>query len=75
MKSSFEETLVAVWRQALVEKSEAVKLGTEHFPVTKARRNAFAKLRSTSMETRLWGLSGTQKPSRDGLIWREQGRR
>jgi hypothetical protein len=37
MKSSFEETLISVWRQALVEKSEAVKLRTEHFPVTKSK--------------------------------------
>jgi hypothetical protein len=37
MKLSFEETLIAVWRQALVEKSENVKLGTEHFPVTKSK--------------------------------------
>jgi hypothetical protein len=37
MKPSFEQTLIAVWRQALVENSEAVKLGTEHFPVTKSK--------------------------------------
>jgi hypothetical protein len=37
MKPSFEDTLIAVWRQALVEKSEDVKLGTEHFSVTKSK--------------------------------------
>jgi hypothetical protein len=37
MKPSLEETLIAVWREALVEKSEHVKLGTEHFPVTKSK--------------------------------------
>jgi hypothetical protein len=37
MKASFEETLIAVWRQTLVEKSEAVKLGAEHFPVTRTK--------------------------------------
>jgi hypothetical protein len=37
MKPSLEATLVAVWRQALVEESEAVKLGTEKYPVTKSK--------------------------------------
>jgi hypothetical protein len=37
MKPAFEETLIAIWRQALVEKSEGVKLGAEHFPVTKSK--------------------------------------
>lgn len=34
MKASFQETLIAVWRQALVENAGAVKLGTESYPVT-----------------------------------------
>jgi len=33
MKSSLEETLIEVWRQALVENSKVVMLGTEHDPV------------------------------------------
>jgi hypothetical protein len=33
MNSSFEQTLIEVWRQALVENSEAVVLGSEHYPV------------------------------------------
>ena len=37
MKQSFEETLIAVWRQTLVEKSEALKLGAERYPVTKSK--------------------------------------
>jgi len=32
-KSSLEETLVEVWRQALVENPSAVVLGEERFPV------------------------------------------
>jgi hypothetical protein len=40
MKPSFEETLIAVWRQAMVENSNAVKLGAESYAVTtsKAKR-------------------------------------
>jgi hypothetical protein len=37
MKSSFDETLIAVWRQALVENADAVKLGTESYPVTNSK--------------------------------------
>jgi hypothetical protein len=37
VKSSFDSTLISVWRQALVENTEAVKLGTEHYPVTKSK--------------------------------------
>jgi hypothetical protein len=37
MNSSFDSTLISVWRQALVEKSEAVKLGARSYPVTKSK--------------------------------------
>ena len=33
MTLSFEQALIAVWRQALVENAETVELGTERFPV------------------------------------------
>ena len=33
MESSFEQTLVEVWRQALVENAKVVVLGTERYPV------------------------------------------
>jgi hypothetical protein len=37
MKSPFEETLIAVWRQALVDEADAVKLGAERYPVTRSK--------------------------------------
>ena len=37
MKSSLDSTLISVWRQALTEKSDAVKLGTKQYPVTKSK--------------------------------------
>jgi hypothetical protein len=33
MNLTFEQTLVDVWRQALVENTKAVELGSERFPV------------------------------------------
>jgi hypothetical protein len=40
MKLCFEETLIAVWRQALVDEADVVKPGSERFLVTpsKAKR-------------------------------------
>jgi hypothetical protein len=33
MTASFEQTLVDVWRQALVENAEVVELGKERYPI------------------------------------------
>ena len=37
MKSSFKETLVAVWRQALVDEADVVKLGSERYLATSSK--------------------------------------
>jgi len=37
MKSSFEETLTTVWRQALVEEVDVVKLDSERCVVTRSK--------------------------------------
>ena len=37
MKASFEETLIAVWRQALVHEADVVKLGSERYLVTRSK--------------------------------------
>jgi hypothetical protein len=37
MKPSFEETLIAVWRQALVDEADVVKLGSERYLVTRSK--------------------------------------
>ena len=37
MKRSFEKTLIAVWRQALVDEADVVRLGSPHYPVTKSK--------------------------------------
>jgi hypothetical protein len=42
MKLSFEQALIEVWRQALVENAKSVELGTERFAV---RRTPKSKLR------------------------------
>jgi len=38
MKASLEETLIDVWRQALVEEADEVQLGEQRYPVIKTSR-------------------------------------
>src|SRR5271169_5802545 len=47
MNPSFEQTLVEVWRQTLVENANAVELGKERFPV---RRTPKRGLRQVDFE-------------------------
>jgi hypothetical protein len=37
VKSSFEETLIAMWRQALVDEADVVKVGSERYSVTRSK--------------------------------------
>jgi hypothetical protein len=38
MNASFEQALVEVWRQALVEDAKTVELGSERYPVRTTRK-------------------------------------
>jgi hypothetical protein len=37
MKLSFDETLIGVWRQALVDEADVVKVGSDRYPVTQSK--------------------------------------
>jgi hypothetical protein len=37
MKPSFDQTLISVWRQALVDEADVVKLGSERYLVTRSK--------------------------------------
>lgn len=37
MKPSFDGTLISVWRQALVDEADVVKLGSERYLVTRSK--------------------------------------
>ena len=47
MGASLEETLISVWRQALVENARSVKLEGRSFPV---RRTSRSRLREVDFE-------------------------
>src|SRR6516162_3667393 len=44
MKSSFEETLIEVWRQALVDNAKAVELGAERYPVRRTPKRGLRQV-------------------------------
>jgi hypothetical protein len=44
MKLSFEQVLIEVWRQVLVENAKAVELGTERYPVRKTPKRGLRQV-------------------------------
>jgi hypothetical protein len=50
MNPSFEQTLVEVWRQALVENLKAVKVGGESYPVRRTAKRGLRQWISFSTE-------------------------
>jgi hypothetical protein len=44
LESSFEQTLVEVWRQALVENAKVVELGKERYPVRRTPKRGLRQV-------------------------------
>jgi hypothetical protein len=44
MKSSFEQALIEVWRQTLVENAKTVELGTKGFPVRRTPKRGLRQV-------------------------------
>jgi hypothetical protein len=44
MNPSFEQTLIEVWRQALVKNAKVVVLGTEHYPVRRTPKRSLRQV-------------------------------
>ena len=44
MAISFEQALIDVWRQVLVENANEVELGVEHYPVRKTSKRRLGEL-------------------------------
>ena len=44
MKSSFEEALIEVWRQALVDNAKVAVLGTERYPVRRTPKRGLRQV-------------------------------
>ncbi len=55
-KLSFEETLIEVWRQALVENPKAVKVGRESYPVRRTPKRGLRQVDFTFDGNEIRGL-------------------
>lgn len=44
MRLSFEQSLIEVWRQVLVENARVVELGTESYPVRRTPKKGFRQV-------------------------------
>ena len=71
MKASFEETLIEVWRQALVENAEAVEVGAERYAV---KRTAKSRLRQVDFMFEGNEIRGLEQNSKTKSRWAQLAR-
>ena len=71
MKSSFEETLIEVWRQALLENAKSVELGKERYPV---RRTPKRELRQVDFVCDGHEIRGLEQNPKTKSRWAQLAR-
>jgi hypothetical protein len=71
VNSSFEETLIEVWRQALVENARAVELGEKRYPV---RRTPKRGLRQVDFAFEGNEIRGLEQNPRTNSRWAQLAR-
>lgn len=71
MNVSLEETLISVWRQALVEESGTVRLEGGSYPV---RRTSRSKLREVDFEFEGHRLRGLEQNPKTSSRWAQLAR-
>jgi hypothetical protein len=54
---SFEQALIEVWRQALVENAKVIVLGTERYPVRRTPKRGLRQVYFTFEGSRIRGMS------------------
>ena len=69
VKSSFEETLIEVWRQALVENADVVELGTERYPVRHTPKRGLRQVDFTFDGNEIRGLEQNPRTNHRGRKW------
>jgi len=74
MDSSFEQALIDVWRQALVENAKTVELGSEAL-FDRLPSSGCGRWTSCSKETRFTGWSRTRTRNPVGRSWHGQAKR
>jgi hypothetical protein len=71
MASSFDDVLISIWRQALVENTDAVKVGAERYPVTRSKTKRLRQVEFTSAGNTIIGIE--QNPKTESR-WPEMAR-
>jgi hypothetical protein len=71
MESPFEQVLVEVWRQALVENADVVELSTERYPV---RRTPKRRLREVDFVFDGNGIRGLEQNPETKSRWAQMAR-
>jgi hypothetical protein len=71
MDSSFEQALVEVWRQTLVEHAKVVELGPEHYPV---RRTPKRRLRQVDFIFEANEIRGPEQNPETKSCWTQMAR-
>ncbi len=66
MAASLEETLISVWKQALVENAPAVTAGNRNYPV---RRTSRSRLREVDFEFEGQMFRGLEQNPNTGSRW------
>jgi hypothetical protein len=70
--TEFDETLLAVWRQALVERAKRVRVGESSYPV---RSTARRKLAQVDFEFAGQAIRGLEQNPATGSRWAELARK
>jgi hypothetical protein len=70
-KSSLDSTLISVWRQALVDNADSVKLGAERYPVTKSKAK---RLRQVAFEFEGNTIMGIEQNPKTKSRWAAMAR-
>ena len=75
MKLSFEQTLVEVWRQALVDDAKTVLLGSERYPVRSTPKRGLRQVDFVFDGNEFEDWNRTPRLNHGGRSWRGQARR
>jgi hypothetical protein len=65
-----EQTLIAVWRQVLIENANTVELGAERFPVQLTTKRRLRQVDFVFEGTKFEGLNRTPIQNLNGRNWR-----
>ena len=71
MAASLEETLISVWRQAMVEEAKTVTVEDGNFPV---RRTSRSRLREVDFQFEGHALRGLEQNPETGSRWAQLAR-